>query len=1286
MEDFDANLSFLQDRLIFTHKVKNLRYDGLTLRTQKGLLVAVKTRRRSKDYNPNQGFIGHAQVDVANYLFSNRRRVAYVHTKTMVKDLLTRNVKDHHKESQKLTKFIRKRDLTFQKTTADGSYKIFTVPCTTTFVPLSKSMFSVIERAAQVLVVSLRAVIQDIYGSKSIQDSAFVKSLPKEARQIFIEAVTTSPNYFKQLHHPNMKKYPFFDNVGLDLVLVENYLSKAHEFTDLIKAGRFDKLPELPFKILELNAGSPSGASNNMNILEGVYEHNPQVLNGLGKIMPNDHFQVLAETYKSLGEEWTGLKDGVQVILPPGGLNGAAPEIHNLAAYSGLVYADPVQLFCDEKGYIRLRTINGSNPVVTAIYSRINADSALFNPDKDIILRDPDSGEPIYLRDSLKLGPDGKAPLVLDVDGNPIPLQSDYSIPGALEAIINKRMYMGGLNRILDNKIILATLTTYAPKFFEKRIRELGLDLTGPKIAPPETLAPKMESVKLIEKNPDEWVVKAPNLSGGTGVYILKTLASDKKAEVLSMIKKNPNHFAYQKLVKIARIPVAVQTKGQHRFANLAADIRLWVFYGGGTKALPRMTHNALVRFAPEERGPMSSIVNTSKGGGYAPFVVVDDTNHPHSVTASELIKAKKPIPLATHLPMFVAAQLIQVSRLCLEMHERLINHTADSYTLLGHALSLRQQCREILSFLNPRAIEHIYKMIDWLEARQAKKEIAAYFHFTRTQQIRLVKQLQILENDKKLPEQFREELDKLIILDDEAISSLYRDEDRKHDLKQLKIINALLDKKAKRSKTLVKPYKAVKTLLSSIIKAKLPNETFTGIKAKNLAKMIEDFMQVVKERLQDSEKAIEFAKLFSLDTKHPDLNFKTLYLKEELLTKKNGFMNATQREFATGQSLIESEFVSDELKAARQTWLKVLETAQSMDEKSRARYLSRKRKDHFTKFPMLARYQELMGKKSATMSELIELMPVMPYAHFNLTRFAEAQGCKLEEIFSRELTPNKISILSSKKIREAHLSAQEHAGECFAKKRKSHGLFSDSDIFIWIRKELDPMTQIYTAGHEIIHFHQIEETTQMEAKALSDGAIAQAYFLNFYGNFLGISTASLESLSVDVSLERHPLYGLADRIVPYFYTHIITEIRLAIQAGSEAYAAVLNKYGSLLSYMMPNSTQVRVKALQEVIPALENAKNIRFAKELGLDVAWDEIKSALPIANDIQVKTYASLIDRAIKSAAPDHEALRVIGNHQYYGVSFGAKVERKTNLTLKPSLSTISLGNSYNQTQQQQ
>jgi hypothetical protein len=140
------------------------------------------------------------------------------------------------------------------------------------------------------------------------------------------------------------------------------------------------------------------------------------------------------------------------------------------------------------------------------------------------------------------------------------------------------------------------------------------------------------------------------------------------------------------------------------------------------------MTHNALVRYAPEEKGPMSSIVNTSKGGGYAPFVVVDDVGTPESVSATEFIKTKNPIPLQTHLPMFVAAQLIQVARLAAEINNHLKNGTADSYTMLGLALSLKTQCREVLSFMNPRAIEPVYKMIDILEAKQESLAIASYF------------------------------------------------------------------------------------------------------------------------------------------------------------------------------------------------------------------------------------------------------------------------------------------------------------------------------------------------------------------------------------------------------------------------------------------------------------------------------------------------------------------------------------------------------------------------------
>jgi hypothetical protein len=58
----------------------------------------------------------------------------------------------------------------------------------------------------------------------------------------------------------------------------------------------------------------------------------------------------------------------------------------------------------------------------------------------------------------------------------------------------------------------------------------------------------------------------------------------------------------------------------------------------------------------------------------------------------------------------------------------------------------------------------------------------------------------------------------------------------------------------------------------------------------------------------------------------------------------------------------------------------------------------------------------------------------------------------------------------------------------------------------------------------------------------------------------------------------------------------------------------------------------------------------------------------------------------KAIRKAHPDYEALTIIGNHQFYGVSFARKIEISKSISLRPILSTISLGNSYNQTQQQQ
>lgn len=1243
--------------------------------------VKKNSTKRNHQYNPNVGFIGSHEVKVSNYLFSAlKARKAYDHARPVVERILNNEVKSHYNESKKLTKFLKNRDLTFSKKTSKG-YQTFTVPCTTTVVPLQKSLFNDVEKSAQRLIISLRKVLQDIYGAKSLRESEFINSLPENVKNIFIEAVETSGCYYPQLHHKNMKDYPFFDNVGLDLVLVEDYIQKSNDFPNLIAKKKENELPGLPFRILELNAGSPSGASNNMNMLEGIYNQNPEILESLGKVMPNDHFKVLGETYKSLGENWTGITDGVQIILPPGGSNGAAPEIHQLAAFSGLIYADSDQLYRDSKGYIRLRTVAKKNPIVTAIYSRINSDSALFDVDKGLILKDPDSGESIYLKDYLKFDKNNKPLLIKDHNGNPIPLESSYAIPGAIDAIINKKLYMGGLNRILDNKIILATLTHYSPKFYADEITKLGLDPKGTKILPPQTLPPTLASAKIIANDPDEWVVKAPNLAGGQGVYILKTLPLKQKKEIINMILKRPSEFAYQQLVKIARIPVAVERKNQgYRFANLAADIRIWVFYGGEKDALPKMTHNALVRYAPHEKGKMSSIVNTSAGGGYAPFVILDDTNSKEAVSAKKLVEPKKIQNLTCELPVFVGAQLVQISRVLKELNNELNTDNTSSFRVQSLLLAMKSQLKEVLSFLHPRSIEPIYNAIDLLEAKTQKSVVSKYFTSFNNLLETIVHNLSAIES-KSYALEVKEAIDSLRVLDINKSAHDYTDEMRDVDTILILELKSITKKYTDAGTEERKNLNQLIKVISKHIELEFPRVNLNQKAKASILNSLNAFCQMAKERLSLSNISSEFIDLLSLNSNVSDLCFETLYLGNKDDDKE--IMVATQNEYRTKKSLLETDYVSDELKDARKEWMSIQAQAKKIKASLRGQFLSDARSVHFRKYPILADYQRIIESRSTKTSDLIKLLDAVPYAKFNIEKFAQRQGLKVEDIFSTKLEANKLSILSSKELKELNLCSRDYAGECFAKKRRSNGLYSESDIFVWLRAEINPFILLYTAGHELIHYNQILESMNAEKRALKDGGVSLAKSLNYYGNFLGSNMRSLESIQNSSAQTRKPLYGYADKVFSS-NSKIINEFRASLQKSDLAWEKSLNKYGSVVSYMMPNAIGTKVKALQEVLPALENAKNIQFATQLGLEVNLDPVQSALPAANTKQIKQYKGLILNAVNKTSKDWEALRIIANHQYHGISFcRADIEEK-NLTLAPTPSTISMGASYNQTQQ--
>ncbi|MCT4641164.1 MAG: circularly permuted type 2 ATP-grasp protein, partial [Bacteriovoracaceae bacterium] len=895
-----------------------------------------------------------------------------------------------------------------------------------------------------------------------------------------------------------------------------------------------------------------------------------------------------------------------------------------------------------------------------------------YDPSKGLYLRDQDTGEPIFLRDVLKLGEDGKAPIIRDYKGNKVPLQSAYAIPGAIEAITSGKLYMGGLNRIMDNKIILATLTHYAPKFFAKEIESYGLDSSGTKIMPPQTLPPTKESADIIANNPDEWVVKAPSLAGGQGVYILKTLNKARKQEIIDMIQKNPKEFAYQQLVKIARIPVAVQRKAEgFKFANLAADIRMWVFFGAGKGNKPRISHNALVRYAPQEKGAMSSIVNTSAGGGYAPFVIMDDTNDKNAVSAKELVTPKVPVPHTSALPIFVSASFVQIARMLNEANRMLAKEVTTANEVLGLIVGLKLQLKEVLSFLHPRGIENIYKIIDLLESKIDKSNVASYYRTIAQGQLKVVELIKANEN--KLSKNFLDMLENIRALSIDTVNGNYTHAQKALDSVLLEELKSL-DSKENAAELL--------EVLESMINLESRRYILKARTKNIIISLLNNFCKSSIERLNASDATREFSALFSLKNEATRLKFETLYLGEKDADKE--IKIATQFEMRNDVLLTESAYIPTHLQTARKEWITILKEAKKLKKDEGAKFIARKRKAHFKKHPYLARYQSIINNENASIDELIELLPTAPYAKFNIENFAKEQGLTVKEIFSSNLKKNRISVLSDRQLALNKLRSREFAGECFAKKNKSHGLYSDSDIFIWLRSGLNPFISIYTAGHEIVHYHQIKNSMAAEKRALKDGGVSIAKFINYYGNFLGANQRSVDAINFDMQPKRTPLYGYSDRNVIDFMNPIISELRSALNKNNEAWDKTLANYGSYFSYMMPNNAGTRVKALQEVIPALENAKNIRFAKELGLEINICEYKSALPIANDRQVKQYKSDIESAINSTQKNWESLRVIANHQYYGVSFYRADNEKENLTVTPIVSTVNVGSSYNQTQQ--
>lgn len=1196
--------------------------------------LAMTDRNRNPDYVPDRGFIGRREVRVANYLFQAGTGQGHPHARKLVDSFLRRPASEHHRNSRRLTRFLESRGMTFRKSVKGGEQKTFPVPVTTSIVPLPRSQFDRLSAAAAVLVYTMRRILQEIYGSAHPAESPFIKGLSGSERERFLKSILESPHYIPQLHHPMMRGYPFFDQVGLDLVLVEDYGNG--------EGG-------LPFRLLEINAGSPSGASNNNVLLEGLRATDPDLLDSLGPLCENDHFDALRSTYRSLGESWTGCMEGASILLPPGGSNAAAPEIHSLSTYSGLTICEAAHLYQDEKGWIRMRSVDGTDPVVTSIYSRVNSDSVLFDPEKGILLRDPESGEPLYCRDPLAHAKGGSGEsIVRDSRGDPIPIESVFKIPGALEAIHNKKLYVGGLNRLLDNKLLLDVLTRHAPLFYRDELKSIGLDPLSSCLLPPESLTPGPESVGLLRKSPEEWVVKSPHLSGGTGVHVLMALPRRERSRVLKAVGDSPTSFAYQKMVRIGRIPVSMKSSAgeQYRLANLAADLRMWVLFGG-EGSIPRMTRNALVRFAPVEKGALSSTVNTSKGGGYAPFVIVSDRC---DLKKNQSVNPLLPVPVE-QLPVFAAAQLIQILRMIGLLKAELERPSPSAYRIYGILLGLSLQIKEVAAFLDPRAAEVVHAWLKRVESKIDRRAIAGYFSSANRFRALWVSASPKLEESGL---EFVSLFKKIGILSSPEVYTGVRTGLNQKDEELLKRISLHPEARGWVRKSLLPS-------LRRLVRTPCPDRVITRLEARRMRKLLTHFEAGSRTRWSESPGLSWLNQGGALE----GLESRPVHVETPPAE------SATGQEFMTGRLIFETMRLPDWVLEARFAWLGA--EAGYLTDTDQER-IEKKRESHFERFPRLRILQSLIDRPSGgTPGDLLQLLEVLPYARFNLERYSVAIGVETVDLFSEKLVPGRIARLECPEWKGS--------GACFVRKSTRSPELLESQCYIWVSKDQSPICQAYTVGHEVHHALQYDEIRSAEKQARARGPAEVARFMNGYGNFFGLDSGpSVESAKNG----RTVLYGLQDRMFGEFDTPVIREIRESLVEGTEAYEKTLARYGSAFASMMPASATTRVKALREVYPALENLRNLMFAEGCGLRIPVDPVGTAIPVANRIQRELHRNCLLSSITKARMEGEVLRVVASNQLYGVGFGPEVVEDGRLVLRIDPAPIDPAKAYHQSQQ--
>ncbi len=623
------------------------------------------------------------------------------HIQRLATEALTRSPKEQEKLNAELTEAYARYEMSFRVKNHDtGMYdKIFNVPVNGLIAPIKETHYNDLVKATEPVMRALRTLLQDIYSADEwTPEQLGITELPKDDQDKVIATLKESIYFEPALVGPQMKDYPFLSVAGFDAAV-----------------GNLDKVDPVFF---EFNLGTPSGMSNNIQLMQLISEKDPELFKTIQHHLPEDEsFKILRDAIESNAEAWTGKSDGISVVVSPGVFNGAHPDVASISIFTGMPMVRPQDLYQDAEGAIRLNTGNPeSDPEVTGIYSRAEESFFLQSHEDGIFMKSPAYSDNTELCEKLgvKLQPgvlyqfqyDSEGEIVgvdLDSEGNPLPARifdtigQDPSRPDAklgsfVQAIKNRKLYFSGLGgRTVDDKRIFQAVSEFlAPQYLENAA-EANLDDAIAR--PPRTLRLDEYETFYSDTKLENYVIKEPDRSGGDGIYLMVNLTQEERLDVVEQVKANPDHFIVQQFAEFALMTTPEQdsTSGETVFGTQANDWRLFTIMDGegNVKAGP----NSLVLRTAE---PGSASTNTSQGGGYGIGVVIADTPRLRPQGKSFIPSPVRSSYIGAERKEMLKSFLRRLNWLTFESDPR----TAISVPRAGNMAFFAQQQRELMDIL----------------------------------------------------------------------------------------------------------------------------------------------------------------------------------------------------------------------------------------------------------------------------------------------------------------------------------------------------------------------------------------------------------------------------------------------------------------------------------------------------------------------------------------------------------------------------------------------------------